>query len=477
VVARGAQVTRDFGEKHAACALFANVSFRSFALSCFRDRLLNHESATVRNREKHIHSILRRFFFVERHASMMKYTRIAQVVFCVLLSQLAIGTEWSRGQGGPESASDEISKGDTLVYVGTYTGENSDSKGIYLFRLAMTEREVARSQPLVPLGLAAEVASPSFLEIDAERRLLFAVNETSDFGGRPTGAVTSYSIDSATGKLKQLSQQPSMGAGPCHLVLDRQHRHVLVANYGSGSVAVLPIGNDGALGEATDVEQHAGKSVNPHRQEGPHAHCVTFDPAGHFLFVCDLGLDKVMIYRYDAEQGKLTANEPAFASVKPGAGPRHVAFRPDGRFAYVINELNSTVTAFADDAEAGSLRELQTVSTLPPSFNGSNTTAEIAVHPSGKYVYGSNRGHDSVALFEIDEAAGTLAFVEAYSTGGKTPRNFELDRKGDHLIIANQNTNTLLVCGVDGKSGRLRPSGALVEAPTPVCVKFLELIE
>jgi 6-phosphogluconolactonase len=370
-----------------------------------------------------------------------------------------------------------INKGDTLVYVGTYTGGKSKSEGIYLYKLIAKDAEGSPNQTLVPLGLAAEVASPSFLEIDPERRLLFAVNETSDFGGRPTGAVTSYSIDSATGKLKQLSQRPSMGAGPCHLVLDRQQRHVLVANYGSGSVAVLPIGNDGTLGEATDVERHAGKSVNPQRQEGPHAHCVTFDPAGRFLFVCDLGLDKVMIYRYDAEQGNLTANEPAFASVKAGAGPRHMAFRPDGRFAYVINELDSTVTAFAYDAEAGSLRELQTVPTLPPSFDGSNTTAEIAVHPSGKYVYGSNRGHDSVALFEIDEAAGTLTFVEAQSTGGKTPRNFELDREGDHLIIANQNTNTLLVCRVDDESGRLKPSGALVEAPTPVCVKFLELIE
>jgi 6-phosphogluconolactonase len=201
---------------------------------------------------------------------------------------------------------------------------------------------------------------------------------------------------------------------------------------------------------------------------------VTFDPAGRFLFVCDLGLDKVMIYRFDAEQGKLSPHDPQFATLKPGAGPRHMAFRPDGRFAYVINELDSTITAFAYDAEAGKLTETQTVSTLPPQFEGSNSTAEIAVHPSGKYVYGSNRGHDSVAVFEIDEEAGTLSYVEEQKTGGKTPRHFGLDRKGENLIIANQNTDTLLVCRIDVENGRLKPSGVFVDSPSPVCVVFLE---
>jgi 6-phosphogluconolactonase len=201
---------------------------------------------------------------------------------------------------------------------------------------------------------------------------------------------------------------------------------------------------------------------------------VTFDPAGRLRFVCDLGLDKVMIYRFDSEHRKLAPHEPAFASVKAGAGPRHMAFRPDGRFAYVINELNSTITAFAYDAEAGKLTEVQTVSTLPPHFDGSNSTAEIAVHPSGKYVFGSNRGHESVVLFEIDKDAGTLSYVEEQSTGGKTPRHFGLDRKGEHLIIANQNTDTLLVCRIDSGNGRLKPSGVFVDSPSPVCVVFLE---
>ena len=361
---------------------------------------------------------------------------------------------------------------ETLVYVGTYTSEKS--KGIYLYELQTENSEGLQNVTLVPLGLAAETRSPSFLAIDPKRRLLFAVGETDDFDGKRTGAVSAFSIEPATGKLKLINQQPSLGTGPCHLVLDNEGRNALVANYGSGSVAVLPVAADGRLGEASDVERHEGKSVNPQRQEGPHAHCVTLDPTGRRAFVCDLGLDKVMIYRFDSENGELTPNEPAFAALKPGAGPRHMAFRPDGRIAYVINELDSTVTAFAYDAESGALSELQTVSTLPPDFEGENTTAEIAVHPNGKYLYGSNRGHESVVLFAIDDDNGTLTHVDEQDTGGRTPRHFELDPAGKHLIIANQATDTLLLCRVDGDSGGLKPSGALVEAPTPVCVKFLE---
>ena len=393
--------------------------------------------------------------------------------WCLLFLLISLHCSWFgkvvRGQpdNGDENLMDE-----TLVYVGTYTGEHS--KGIYLFKLKTEDLEVPRNVSLVPLGLAAETKNPSFLEIDPERRLLFAVGETDQFEGRRTGAVSAFSIEPATGKLRLLNQRSAMGTGPCHLVLDRTRRHVLVANYGSGSVAVLPIGPDGRLGEASDVVQHAGKSVNPNRQEGPHAHCVTMAPDNRFAFVCDLGLDKVMIYRFDAQHGKLTPHEPAFAALKPGAGPRHMAFGPDGRFAYVINELDSTITAFSYDADGGALAEVQSVSTLPPHFDGRNTTAEIAVHPSGRYLYGSNRGHDSIALFEIDREKGALAYVEDQATGGRTPRHFEFDRAGKLLIIANQDTNTLLICGIDGDNGRLQPSGVFVDAPRPVCVKFLE---
>jgi 6-phosphogluconolactonase len=374
-------------------------------------------------------------------------------------------------QATEESATNADLTHQTLAYIGTYTG--GKSQGIYVFRLETQNPEAAQDVSLVPLGLAVETPSPAFLEIDAKRRLVFAVNETGEFNGQPTGGVSAFSVDSATGKLKLLNQQSSMGSGPCHLVLDRAGRYVFVANYGSGSVAVLPIGADGRLGEVTDFVQHKGKSINPQRQEGPHAHCVTLDPANRFLFVCDLGLDKVMIYRFDAQKGKLTPNEPAFASIAPGAGPRHMVFRPDGRFAYVVNELNSTITAFAYDASAGALQELQTVSTLPADFAGSNTCAEIAIHPSGKYVYASNRGHDSVALFRADGDKGTLTYVVAQSTGGKTPRHFGIHPAGTYLAIANQNSNTLLLCRVDETNGRLKPSGVLAEAPTPSCIQFL----
>jgi 6-phosphogluconolactonase len=264
-----------------------------------------------------------------------------------------------------------------------------------------------------------------------------------------------------------------MGKDPCHLVLDRTGRNLLVANYSSGSVAVLPVQGDGKLGEATEAIQHAGKSVDPQRQAAPHAHCVTLDRANRFAFVCDLGLDKVMIYRFDAARGKLTANEPAFAALEAGAGPRHMVFGKDERFAYVINELDSTVTTFAYDSIRGALKEVQTVSTLPRNWEGPNSTAEIAVHPSGKFLFASNRGRNSVVLFSIDPMAGTLTWVEEHNSGGATPRNFGIDPSGKYIVIANQGSGTLLTSGIDTANGRLDPAGMLAESPTPVCVKFL----
>jgi 6-phosphogluconolactonase len=359
----------------------------------------------------------------------------------------------------------------TLVYVGTYTGPKS--KGIYLFRLQTDNLEVSQNVTLVPLGLAVETPNPSFLELDMKRRLLFAVNELNEFEGKPTGAVSVFSIDPAKGTLTLLNQRPSMGTGPCHLILDATGRHVLVANYGSGSVSVLPVAADGRLGAATMVIQHTGRSVHPERQRGPHAHCVTLDPANRFAFVCDLGLDKVLAYRFDAQKGTLTPHDPPFAQAKPGAGPRHMVFRPDGRFAYVVNELNSTITAYGYDANAGILHDLQTVSTLPEYFDRPNTAAEVGVHPSGKWVYASNRGHNSVVLFNVDEQKGTLTFVEEQGTGGFTPRHFGIEPSAKHLAIANQASDTVLAARIDAGNGRLTPSGVFASAPTPTCVKFL----
>jgi 6-phosphogluconolactonase len=354
----------------------------------------------------------------------------------------------------------------TLVYIGTYTGPRS--AGIYLFRLQAPTSEIDQNITLAPLGLAAETPNPSFLEIDPQRRVLFAVNELAD------GKVSAFSMDASTGKLTLLNQQSALGGGPCHIVLDRQRRRALVANYGGGSVTVLPVAPDGRLGEASNFVQHGGRSVHPQRQRGPHAHCVTLDPAQRFAFVCDLGLDKVMAYRYDPGRGKLTPNDPPFTALKPGSGPRHMVFRPDGRFAYVINEMTSTVSAFAYDAQNGILREMQSVSTLPAHYEGPNSGAEIDVHPAGKFLYVSNRGHNSVVLFAIAQEQGTLTYIEDQGTGGQTPRHFGISPSGGYMVIANQGSDTLLACRIDPGTGRLKPSGTFAAAPSPVCVKFYE---
>jgi 6-phosphogluconolactonase len=367
----------------------------------------------------------------------------------------------------PSDASDAPPKNASLVYVGTYTG--GKSRGIYYFWVRTQGNNVS----LVPLGLAAEALSPAFLEIDSKRRLLFAVNETDKFEGKPTGSVSAFSIDPVTGKLKLINQVSSRGAGPCHLLLDKEGKNLLVANYSSGSVAVIPVAPDGKLGEATDFVQHTGKSVNPDRQTGPHAHCATLSPDNRFAFVCDLGLDKVLTYRFDAEHGRLTPSEPAFTPLKPGAGPRHMVFRPDGKSVYVINELDSTITAFAYESKTGVLKELQTVSTLPAHYSGPNTTAEIGMHPSGKFLYGSNRGKDSVVLFEIDPDKGTLAWVEDQSTGGKKPRYFGILPSAKNLVICNQDSDTIQLARIDLGTGRLKPSGVFAECSSPVCAVFL----
>ncbi len=354
----------------------------------------------------------------------------------------------------------------TLVYAGTYTGPKS--KGIYCYRLQTDNLEVSQNITLAPLGLAVETSNPSFLELDPKRRLMFAVNEEK------AGGVSSFSIDRGSGKLTFLNRVSSKGDGPCHLALDGTGKFLLVANYDSGSVSVVPVAQDGKLSEASDFVQHKGSSVNRQRQSGPHAHCVAFDRANRFAFVCDLGLDKVMIYKFDAEKGKLTPNDPAFAAVKPGSGPRHIAFRPDGKFAYVINELNSTVSAFSYDENTGALKETQNLSTLPGWYDGPNSGAEIGMHPSGKWVYCSNRGNNTVVLFSIDSASGALTYVEEQGTGGKTPRHFGIQPSAKHLAIANQDSDTLLACRIDPGNGRLKPSGVFAQAPSPVCVKFLD---
>jgi len=385
-------------------------------------------------------------------------------VFAALLAALTgcVGSaSWAAEQGKTEAAA-----GTVRVYVGTYTGKAS--KGIYLSRLNLATGE------LQPPEVAAEGKNPSFLALHPSRPLLYAIGEIGDFGGKKTGAVSAFSVEPQSGRLTLLNQQSSGGAGPCHLVVDRTGRCVLVANYSGGSVACLPIQDDGRLGEATSFVQHQGSSVNPKRQAGPHAHSINLDAANRFAFVADLGLDKVLIYRFDAGRGLLTPNAPPSVSLEPGAGPRHFAFHPSGRYAYVINELHSTVTAFGYNAQRGTLEPLQTISTLPEGFSGSNTTAEVQVHPSGRFLYGSNRGHHSIAAFAIDQQTGKLRPLGHESTQGKTPRNFGIDPTGAYLLAANQDTDNVVVFRIDATTGALCPAGHSIPVPTPVCVKMVQ---
>ena len=355
---------------------------------------------------------------------------------------------------------------DSIVYVGTYTRESS--RGIYAWRFDPASGKVTS------LGLAAEATNPSFLAIHPNRKFLYAVGEISG-AGQKGGIVNAFAIDSSTGRLTLLNQVSSKGAGPCHVNVDKTGRAVLVANYGSGSAAAMPVLADGRLGESESFVQHEGSSVNPKRQQGPHAHSVNFSPDNRFAFVADLGLDKILIYRLDPAKASITPHDPPHAAVAPGSGPRHFAFHPGGKFAYVINELASTVTAFAYDAAAGALKELQTVSTLPGDFRGTNSTAEVVVHPSGRFLYGSNRGHDSIALFRIDPRKGTLTAVERTPSGGRIPRNFSIDPSGRWLFAAHQATNNIVVFRLDPKTGRLSATSTVLEAGAPVCVRFLPL--
>lgn len=354
----------------------------------------------------------------------------------------------------------------TIAYVGTYT--NAQSKGIYAFALTSGE-----NLALTPIGVAAQVTSPSFLAVAPNHRFLFAVNEVDKTATQSGGGVSSFSIDAKTGLLTLINQQSSMGKGPCHIVVDNTGRNVIVANYGSGSVAAYQVADDGRLSEPTSFVQHQGNSINKSRQEGPHAHCIALDAANKFVFVCDLGLDKVMIYRLDAQAGKLTPNDPPFATVKAGSGPRHITFGRDGKFAYVNNEMASSVTVFSYDDQKGALSEVQSLSTLPDDFKGNSSTAEIAVHPSGKFLYVSNRGHDSIATFSIDQAKGTLTFIEAFPTGGKTPRHFAITPSGKHLLMENQGSGNITLAAIDAETGRLKAVGAAVQVASPVCVVFV----
>ena len=353
------------------------------------------------------------------------------------------------------------------TFFGTYTNTGK-SKGIYCYKLDLA------SGKLMSVGVTEGIKNPSFLAIHPSGNYLYAVSEVADPDGKPGGAVTAFALNRKTGELKALNHQSSEGAGPCHVSVDKTGKVALVANYGSGSIASLPIQSEGSLAKAATAVQHEGSSVNPTRQAGPHAHSINVAPDNRFAVAADLGLDKVLVYRLDAAKGTLAANDPAFVKTPAGGGPRHFAFHPSGRFAYVCNEILSSVTAFSYDADQGKLTEIQTITTLPEPVER-NSTAEIQVHPSGKFVYCSNRGHDSLAIFSVDEKTGKLTAAGHQKTLGRTPRNFGIDPTGQYVIACNQATDNVAVFKVDQSSGKLAQVGEPVSVPSPVCVKFLAI--
>lgn len=356
-----------------------------------------------------------------------------------------------------------------LIYIGTYTRRGG--KGIYVCRLDLP------SGAMEILGGAGVTDNPSFLAIHPDGHHAYAINEVAEFHGKPGGGVSAFSIDPETGALTLLNQQSSIGTEPCYVTVDKTGRYVLVANYAGGSVCVLPIVSDGQLEPASGFVQHEGSSVIPRRQKAPHAHSIVVDPTNRYVYVPDLGMDKIMIYWLDLENGNLVPNETQpYVRVTPAHGPRHFAFHPNGRYACVINEIGCTVTMYGYDDTKGTLEEIQTVPTLPDGFEGMNGTADIHFSPSGKFVYGSNRGHDSIVVYAVDEETGELSYVGHESTRGRCPRNFCIDPTGNLLLAANQESDNVVAFHIDQETGELEPTGAEIELPMPVCIQMLPVV-
>ena len=349
------------------------------------------------------------------------------------------------------------------LYVGTYT--SGKSEGIYGYHMDRTTGALTRFTSI-------KSVNPSFLTIDRSKRFLYAVNEFGEYLGKPGGAVSAFAIDPKTHNLRLLNEQATQGADPCYLSVDSRKRTLLVANYTGGNVSVMPLRSDGTLGMVAEVKQHEGSGIKE-QQKGPHAHCIILDRSERHALAADLGIDKVMIYRFDRTTGKLTPATQPFAELKAGAGPRHLTLHPTGKYLYVINELDSTMTAFKYNEPNGTLTLIETVSTLPSDFSGVSYCADVHVSPSGKFLYGSNRGHNSIVVFEIDRRTGKLSLVEHVSTEGNWPRNFTIDPAGRFLLVANQRSENVVVFSIDPQTGRLKPTGINEQIPSPVCLRFL----
>lgn len=374
------------------------------------------------------------------------------------IARLGAGALAAAGCAAPQNRGSDV----TPLYIGTYT--RGRSRGIYRARMD------AGTGAITVDGVTEGIRNPSYLALSPNHAHLYAVSEVGDFAPL-SGGLVAYEIDRGGG-LRELNRQPSRGADPCYVSVDATGRWLFVANYTGGNAAVLPIASDGSLGEPVEVVQHEGSSADPRRQRGPHAHWVAADPANRFVFVVDLGIDRVAGYRFDASTGALRPAENAGVAARPGAGPRHLDFHPDGRRACVINELDSSLTALSYDPATGSMESLGSVSTLPEGFTGDNSCADVHVHPGGEYVYGSNRGHDSIAVFRMDRATGRLTLVQHQSTLGRVPRNFAIHPGGRFLVAANQESDSLVVFAIDSATGRLSPVGDPIDVPVPVCVRF-----
>ena len=350
-----------------------------------------------------------------------------------------------------------------LVFIGSYSAADKDS--VHLYQLDL------KGGSLKKLSAVSGLRNPSFLKIHPNGKFLYAVNEVGDFQGKKSGGVTAFGLDVKNGKLTQLNQQPSGDTGPCHLTVDATGKYVLVAHYGGGSTTVLPIKKDGHIGPVTSQIEHKGSSVLP-RQKAPHAHAIHVGPNNKFAFAPDLGIDKVLVFKFDEKTGQIRETKFGGASVDPGSGPRHFGFHPNGKYAYVINEIKQTVTAFGFRAKRGKLRTLQTISTVPEPVKG-NSTAEILVHPSGKFLYGSNRGHNSIAMFRVDEKTGKLTALGHEPIRGEIPRNFGIDPTGQFLLAAGQRSNNVNIFRIDSETGKLKFTGNSIEVASPVCVRMI----
>ena len=349
-------------------------------------------------------------------------------------------------------------KGGLFAYVGTYTRQKS--KGIYVYRFDPATGKLTDG------ALAAETSNPSFIAVSPDQKYLYAANENGQ------GMVTAFAIEPGTGHLKMLNSVSAKGSGPCHVSVDKTGKMVFVANYNDGTAAAFPVKADGSLGESAWNIKNSGSSVDKQRQAGPHAHSANISPDNKFMLLNDLGLDEILVFHIDPAKASVTPNDPPFAKVAPGSGPRHLAFSTNGKFAYAINEMLATIIAFKWDAGHGKLDELQTVSTLPAGYSGPKSTAEIAAHPNGKFLYGSNRGNNTIAAFSIDGSTGKLTMIDTFPSGGKTPRSIAIDPSGKFLLSAGQDSDNIAAFSIDAKTGRLTATGDTVEVGAPVCIVF-----